>query len=167
MIILSKYDMTKISDQLFYIRCKEKMLCPCCRCTLKVIGSRKRKYINSLGEKITLIIRRLKCTNCKKIHHELPDILVPYKHYDSECIENVITGLHKNTVAAEDSTIYRWKKWIRRLLLKIHTYLLYFSEKISIKNKLFHYVNLNTPFLTSYPKRLSALVCMLVNLDLL
>ncbi|WP_307545897.1 DUF6431 domain-containing protein [Paenibacillus sp. V4I5] len=31
-----------------------------------------------------LVIRRLHCSQCLKIHHELPDCIVPYKRYESE-----------------------------------------------------------------------------------
>ena len=55
-----------------------------------MIGSRKRAFISSVGERIVLIIRRLKCKACGRVHHELPDILVPYKRYSSESIEAVI-----------------------------------------------------------------------------
>jgi len=63
-----------------------------------------------------LIVRRLQCINCKKIHHELPDILVPYKRYESSCIETVIDNVDNIDVAADDSTIYRWKSWFYCLL---------------------------------------------------
>jgi len=53
----------------------------------------------------------LKCSTCKRIHHELPDILVPYKRYNRESIETVITGGEVLDVAADDSTINRWKRW--------------------------------------------------------
>ncbi|MGB4509265.1 MAG: DUF6431 domain-containing protein, partial [Syntrophomonadaceae bacterium] len=56
----------------------EQIPCPCCSGGLKVIGSRPRKCVNSVGERITLIIRRLRCVKCQRIHHELPDMLVPY-----------------------------------------------------------------------------------------
>ena len=78
---------------------------------LEVRGSKKRKSINSAGEELTLVVRVLKCSNCKRVHHELPDILVPYKRYDRESIETVITGGTSLDVAADDSTIIRWKKW--------------------------------------------------------
>ncbi len=84
---------------------------PCCGSRLKVIGTRRCKYINSTGEVITLVIRRLRCSNCKHIHHELPDILVPYKRYDSESIESALNGDKNLTVSADESTIYRWRKW--------------------------------------------------------
>ena len=78
-------------------------------------GSKRRKRINSSGESQTLVIRVIKCLNCKRIHHELPDILVPYKRYDMESIEAVINEGTSLDVAADDSTISRWKKWFRAL----------------------------------------------------
>ena len=86
-------------------------LCPCCGGRLEVRGSKRRKSINSAGEELTLGIRVLKCLDCKRIHHELPDSLVPYKRYDRESIEAVINGGTSLDVAADDSTITRWKKW--------------------------------------------------------
>ena len=63
-----------------------------------------------------MIVRRLRCNNCKKIHHELPDILVPYKRYESSSIETVIDNVDNNDVAVDESTIYRWKSWFCYLL---------------------------------------------------
>lgn len=95
----------------FFVRAEEHVSCPCCFERLKVIGSRPRKFIIKTGEAKILIVRRLKCINCKKIHHELPDILVPYKRYDSSSIETVIDNVDNNDVVVDDSTIYRWKSW--------------------------------------------------------
>lgn len=39
-----------------------------------------------------LVVRRLRCTQCRKIHHELPDCVVPYKRYESACVEQVVSG---------------------------------------------------------------------------
>ncbi len=44
-----------------------------------VIGTRKRGIVNSETAKNTLVIRRLQCKTCGGIHHELPDIVIPYK----------------------------------------------------------------------------------------
>lgn len=58
-----------------------------------------------------------KCTECGTLHNELPNILVPNKHYASEVIENVVDEV----VTPEDeitedypctATMDRWKKWI-------------------------------------------------------
>ena len=95
----------------FFVRSTEKIPCPCCGGTLYVIGSRKRKSIKSSGEVIILMIRRLRCQSCQRIHHELPDLLVPFKHYDSESIEMVITNPPNLPVAADESTLYRWRSW--------------------------------------------------------
>lgn len=63
---------------------------------------------------MVLIIRRMRCEMCKKIHHELPDILVPYKRYVSESIEEVISTFSPIHVAADESTLYRWKSWFNQ-----------------------------------------------------
>lgn len=52
---------------------------------------------------------------CERVHHELPDILVPYKRYDSESIEKVIGGGKAINVAADESTLSRWKRWFKEL----------------------------------------------------
>jgi len=101
----------KIQLAVFLVRSMEQVLCPCCGGDLIVIGSRRRKYIKSSGAISSLVIRRLRCQHCKKIHHELPDILVPYKRYDSESIEAVVTGSSALSVAADESTLARWRSW--------------------------------------------------------
>ncbi|MED4936026.1 DUF6431 domain-containing protein [Heyndrickxia coagulans] len=45
---------------------------------MKVIGTRDRKAIDRSGKKHIYNIRRLQCEQCGKIHHELPEFLVPY-----------------------------------------------------------------------------------------
>lgn len=114
MIIISDYELVEnpLLEE-FFVRSAEQNFCPCCGGPLKVIGSRKRKYLNDAGEGTVLVIRRLKCEQCRRIHHELPDILVPYKRYASECIESVISEDKVITVAADESTIRRWKAWFK------------------------------------------------------
>jgi len=64
------------------------------------------------GEKMTLSIRRLRCSICGKIHHELPDCLVPYKRYGQKSIEAVLDEQNqKLSIAADESTICRWRAW--------------------------------------------------------
>ncbi|NLA27795.1 MAG: hypothetical protein GX878_10425 [Firmicutes bacterium] len=100
---------------MFLVRSGEQHYCPCCGSLLKAIGSRRRGYIKDTGEHVTLMIRRLGCKSCKKVHHELPDILVPYKRYCSQSIEAVITGEKGLSIVADESTINRWKQWFRSL----------------------------------------------------
>lgn len=100
---------------MFFIKSAEEISCPCCNAKLEVIGSRPRKYIKSDGSNHILIIRRLRCSSCKKIHHELPDIILPYKRYDNQSIESTLTTVNNLTVAAEKSTIKRWISWFNSL----------------------------------------------------
>ncbi|WP_429472508.1 DUF6431 domain-containing protein [Neobacillus sp. B4I6] len=61
---------------------------------MSVIGTRDRKSKERSGETRVYNIRRLRCDNCGSIHHELPDFLVPYKRYESNCIEMVLSNPH-------------------------------------------------------------------------
>ena len=97
---------------MFFVRSTEFSICPCCEKPLeKVSGSRPRVWYRSSGERDRLIIRRLYCEGCEQIHHELPDVLIPYKHYGAESIEPVIDNADPVDVAADDSTLYRWREW--------------------------------------------------------
>ena len=100
---------------MFFVRSKEQIQYPCCDGDLKVIGSRQRKYINDTGERVVLVIRRMRCIKCRKIHHELPDILVPYKRYGRESLEVVLSEGVKLSVAADESTLKRWKNWFSKM----------------------------------------------------
>lgn len=70
------------------------------------------------GKKDWLRIERRKCTNesCGKTHRLLPDICIPYKHYDAGVIEDVIDGtLNEDALCEEtypcESTLQRWRAW--------------------------------------------------------
>lgn len=95
----------------FYIRSNETVPCPFCEKRLKVIGSRKRGVIEYSGEKRILVIRRLKCLGCGRIHHELPDIIIPYKRYGSETVECIVSLTDENDYPCELSTAKRLKIW--------------------------------------------------------
>jgi hypothetical protein len=113
MICLANYRLIldKEKNNEYYVKSEEKSICPVCGCSeLKVIGSRKRNALKEDGETIILIIRRLRCKNCRRIHHELPDILVPYKRYTSKVIEAILDGTLPE-VCCENSSIFRIKKW--------------------------------------------------------
>lgn len=58
-----------------------------------------------------LSIRRLRCLSCRKIHHELPDRLVPYKRYEAKVLELVHAGNLDAVVEPALSTLYRWRQW--------------------------------------------------------
>jgi len=110
MIIISNYRLDEIESNVFYVRSYEKNVCPVCENTIRTIGIRRRKYISDSGEGHTLIIRRLRCKNCNKIHHELPDILIPYKRHCADTIENIIAG-EESGLPCEESTVRRINNW--------------------------------------------------------
>jgi len=95
----------------FFVRSEEIIPSPCCQGELRVIGSRRRKCRKGAEKSVTLIIRRLRCTRCKRIHHELPNLLVPYKRYEAASIEQVVTEPTSSCVVAEESTLRRWRSW--------------------------------------------------------
>ena len=79
---------------------------------MRVMGSRRRRYRNAAGEQLELQIRRLRCP-CRRIHHELPDLLVPYKRYAADCVERALAEpANKVAVAADESTLRRWRRWV-------------------------------------------------------
>lgn len=78
---------------------------------MHVIGTRNRKSKEGSGKTKIYNIRRLRCDQCSRIHHELPDFLVPYKRYESECIESVLSNPSMHDVPADESTLFRWHKW--------------------------------------------------------
>lgn len=80
---------------------------------MSVIGTRDRKSKERSGETKVYNIRRLGCDSCGKIHHELPDFLVPFKRYNSECIEMVLTYPSTHDILADESTLFRWFQWFR------------------------------------------------------
>jgi len=59
------------------------------------------------------VIRRLHCPPCNAIHREIPDILFPYKHYETDVIQAAIDGV-TDGLAADESTIQRWKRQWRK-----------------------------------------------------
>jgi len=92
-----------------------------------VIGSRKRVSIDGAENKITLIIRRLRCKVCRVIHHELPDEVIPYKRHCAETVEKIIAD--DGEVVCESSTVRRIKAWWSACILYIKSVLASLREK--------------------------------------
>lgn len=99
---------------MFFIKSEEEIsICPDCGEPLDYHSRVIRPLRDITGKEELYNIRVLKCVNkaCpSKYHRELPDIIVPYKRYSAESIENAI-GQDETIVAADESTIYRWRKW--------------------------------------------------------
>lgn len=69
-----------------------------------------------MGEKKWCRIRRFRCTCCRKTFSQLPDFLLPYKHYVTREIEQVLRAFDGMvprmlmSSGAEESTLRRWRK---------------------------------------------------------
>ncbi len=119
--------------------------CPNCGGLLKYRDSRKRIHKREGGLTERLIIRRLKCRKCSCLHAELPDCLVPYKHYDSEVICGVIDGIV--TPDDEDSEDYPCEETMKRWCL----WYLYNQTRAEgfIRNAVYKLLDNNDDFLLS------------------
>ena len=72
---------------------RDHQACPCCGEPMNFRDSRKRIRRKEGGCTEHLMVRRLQCPQCRKLHVELPDCLIPHKHYDAEVISGVIEGI--------------------------------------------------------------------------
>ena len=71
----------------------------------------KRHYRTEDGKKHWIRIRRLRCKVCGKIHRQLPDTILPYKHYQAQVIEDVLDNAPVEPTGPEASTLVRWARW--------------------------------------------------------
>ncbi len=98
-----------------------------------------------------IIVRRMKCPSCRKLHIELPDCLVPYKQYAAEIIENEIDGVvSEDSLCTEDcpcdKTVKRWNKWLlnlnpqilRSLFLILKSLMMNFEFSVDVKDILLY-----------------------------
>jgi len=71
----------------------------------------ERHYRTDDGQKHWIRIRRLKCKGCRKIRRQLPDAILPYKHYLAQVIEGVLDSREPEPTGPETSTLVRWRVW--------------------------------------------------------
>lgn len=73
--------------------------------------------IDEDGSGIKLIIRRMKCQGCGRLHHELPDCIVPYKRCCTELIALTVSDndVDADTFPGEISTLVRLRVWFKLL----------------------------------------------------
>lgn len=95
------------------VRNGESESCPNCGGRLKYWDRVARKSVGKEGIVRWVYIRRFICTKCRCFHRELPDTLMPYKHYEANIIKNVVNGqINSNTIGYEDYpceiTMLRW-----------------------------------------------------------
>jgi hypothetical protein len=120
MIILSEYELIYNNKDDFYAispKSEQMAACPECSHSLKYRDSRLRIRKVHGGGSDQLLIRRLKCSHCKRLHTELPDVLAPYKHYTTEVIEDVVDAvIDSDDLETEaypcEATMHRWNAWL-------------------------------------------------------
>ena len=102
--------------------------CPYCGGQLRYRDHRLRIRKHEGGTRDYLCIRRLRCSVCESYHNELPDVLLPYKHYETEVISGVLDGI----VTPEDqdsedypsaNTMLCWLRWFRLNLANMEGFL--------------------------------------------
>lgn len=108
MIILTQYRILN-KNGIYYAVSDKTYACPDCGGAMKVRDSKRRHVITADGETQVFSLRRLKCIKCGSLHVELPDLIVPHKHYSRDVINRALNGAFINC-PAENSTIYRWEK---------------------------------------------------------
>ena len=95
-----------------YVKSREPSICPVCNETLTKRSWRARTVIGSGGNKAVYYIRRLYCSRCRRLHHELPDCMVPYKRHCAETIEKAVKAPdNKPDVPIDERTHKRMRSW--------------------------------------------------------
>ena len=102
-----------------------------CAQLLSARSWRLRKVIDSDGSVKGLLIRRLACTSCKRIHHELPDCIVPYKRHCAQTIEQIVNGKTEGT-PCESGSIRRIQAWWQIMLPYFLNILKSLAEKVQM-----------------------------------
>lgn len=88
----------------------------CRKCNVKMSH---RDYVKRLiridyGRKQWIIIERFICPVCNTVHRNLPDNVLPFKHYTKNIVEGVLDGtITPDILGYEDypteNTMKRWK----------------------------------------------------------
>ena len=89
-------------------------VCPRCGAGALACYDNVRRIVRTRGGKITWTrIRRLACRACGALHNELPDTLLPHKHYEADIIGGFVSAQYSSLdLEFEDypseSTVKRW-----------------------------------------------------------
>lgn len=99
----------------YYIAADAELVCPVCGSRLVKYGRRRRRVTMPDGERREFSIQRMRCVgkDCRRIHHVLPEGIVPYHQYTAESLEKSLTGKLDDAVC-EDTTQTAWRHWFGR-----------------------------------------------------
>lgn len=119
-------------------------ICPQCGGKLKYLDKCKRIVKTTNGEKHWIYLRELKCIKCGKLHRELPDYLLPYKHYEKEVISGVIEGLiNSDTLGYEDYPCeMQMSRWIANANAKNSPGEIFGKQKLKIAIQKYFYCDI-------------------------
>ena len=109
MIVATNYEIITDPEGFSRILNRCAPLCPDCGALCSGYDTRRRKLITAAGDTIIFKLRRVRCPRCRRLHIEAPDIMARGKHYERAAIEAARAG-SVAPVAAEDSTIRRWRR---------------------------------------------------------
>ena len=110
MIIAKKYTVEWIENtETFRIHNLNAPLCPDCGSLCSGYDTRLRRIIGDDGRATIYRLRRMRCLVCNVLHIELPDSMLPRKHYAAAVIADVLSGRDDNC-PAEASTMWRWQR---------------------------------------------------------
>ncbi len=146
MVIISNYELQHIKESIYSVKTNEGMpACPCCGSQLRYRDRKLRIWMKEAGEKQYIQIRRLRCSNpdCHRYHQELPDCIVPYKHYESEVISGVLEGIVlEEDLDSEDypcvPTMLRWLAWFQTNIPEIENYIQKFGSDLTVLKTIEH-----------------------------
>ena len=115
MISITNYELKVNKKGEKHVVSLEECPCPFCSGRLSHKDFRLRIVRWDNEGKEYVIIRVLYCAQCNTSHRELPDFLVPHKHYAAEVIEAVIDEEPMACNGADESTVRRWIAWFKRI----------------------------------------------------
>lgn len=98
------------------------LVCPNCKGVLKYYDSVKRIVRTDNGQILWTRINRLVCCDCNATHRQLPQYLLPYRHYEERIINGFLSGaLTSDNLAFEDypceTTVKEWHDARKKHLL--------------------------------------------------
>lgn len=78
-------------------------------------GHTKRLVKTKYGERSWITVQRWRCKSCGGVYRDLPNDILPYKHYEREMIEGVQEGLIDSSVKGFEDypcemTMRRWRR---------------------------------------------------------
>lgn len=116
MIIVSLFELIhNIDTGIYTIITLLPIYCPLCGGAVYYRDRKTRDVKRLNGEVWHFRLRRMLCEVCEKLHTEIPELIQPYKHYDSETIQSIIDGNEDaKACGADDSTIQRWKSEFKK-----------------------------------------------------